>query len=86
MLIESSAICTELCISASLFFFFYSKKWARIHGDLQAINLLQFSPPPTSKTRVVSITKYLLFPFHHAAKYAHHNSFSVLSGIFLLQV
>lgn len=32
-----------------LVFVFNSKKWARIHGDLQAINLLQFSPPPTSK-------------------------------------
>lgn len=46
-LIEGSAIGSTLHICSLVFF--TSKKWARIHGDLQAIDLLQLSPPPTSK-------------------------------------
>lgn len=57
-----------------------SKKWARIDGGLQAINLLQFAPPPALKNpsfinHQVSIPLSLCI---YDVKYAIHYSFSVL--------
>lgn len=79
--------CTRYSTSPMTFLvFFSSKKWARIDGDLQAINL-QLSPPPAPNNPSSTIHQVStpLSPCIYDAKYAVHYSFSVLSSIFLLQ-